>query len=193
MLSAVVSLALAGLGRDALKVAVSLAVAVLLGIAFTISSVIVVLESIVAVPVDYTAITPTAVSGQPAPERGREVVDLARSQIGVPYLWGGATPDGFDCSGLVQWAYGQVGVSLPRTAQEQYNATTRIGTEMLRPGDLVFFARTYPSSDWITHVGIYLGNGLMVNAPSDGDVVRTMPVFDGFWGAHYVGAGRVGS
>ena len=54
------------------------------------------------------------------------------------------------------------------------------------------FAQTYPSSDWITHVGIYVGDGRMIGAPIDGDVVRTMPVFAGFWGAHYAGAGRVG-
>ena len=145
MLSAAVSLALDGLGRDALKAAVGLALAVLIAIAFTISSVIVVLESIITAPLGPLPVASTPVIGQPATERGREVVALARSQIGVPYLWGGATPDGFDCSGLVQWAYGQVGVTLPRTAQEQYDATTRISTDMLRPGDLVFFASTYPS------------------------------------------------
>lgn len=192
MLSAVVSLALSGLGRDALKVAVGLALAVLIAIAFTVSSIIVVLDEMLAVPSGSAPVASTPIDGSPPTVRGREIVALARSQIGVPYLWGGATPAGFDCSGLVQWTYSQVEVSLPRTAQEQYDATTRISPDDLRPGDLVFFASTFPSTDWITHVGIYLGDGLMVNAPTDGDVVRTMPAFDGFWGAHYAGAGRVG-
>ena len=94
---------------------------------------------------------------------------------------------------MVQWAYAQVGVSLPRTAQEQYDATTRISPDQLGPGDLVYFSQTYEDpSSWVTHVGIYLGGGLMINAPTDGDVVRTMPVFEGFWGTHYAGAGRIG-
>jgi|GEM_PF-1579500 len=192
MLSAAVSLALSGLGRDALKVALGLVLAVLIAMAFTVSSVIVVLDEILASPIASVPVASTPVTDQPATVRGLEIVALTRSQIGVPYVWGGATPAGFDCSGLVQWTYGQVGVGLPRTAQEQYDATTRIGVDGLRPGDLVFFAQTYPSSDWITHVGIYIGNGLMIGAPTDGDVVRTMPVFNGFWGAHYAGAGRVG-
>jgi hypothetical protein len=120
------------------------------------------------------------------------VVDLARSQIGRPYVWGGASPaTSFDCSGLVQWAYRQVGVSLPRTAQQQYDATARLRPDQLRPGDLVFFANTYPSHEWVTHVGLYVGNGRMVNAPTRGDVIREMDVFTGFWGAHYTGGGRV--
>jgi cell wall-associated NlpC family hydrolase len=112
----------------------------------------------------------------------------------MPYAWGGASPEtSFDCSGLVQWAYRQGGIALPRTAQQQYQATARVGREDLRVGDLVFFQRTYVSSDpteWITHVGIYVGDGRMINAPKEGDVVREMEVFSGFWGTHYAGAGR---
>ena len=124
--------------------------------------------------------------------RGQQVPALARAQIGKPYVWGGASPQtSFDCSGLVQWVYGQAGVRLPRTAQQQFNSTARIGRNDLQPGDLVFFTRTYPSHEPITHVGIYVGGGRMVNATTPGDVVREMPVFSGFWGAHYAGAGRV--
>ncbi|MGD9893046.1 MAG: C40 family peptidase [Dehalococcoidia bacterium] len=121
-----------------------------------------------------------------------QVVDLARAQTGRPYVWGGASPiTSFDCSGLVQWAYSQIGVTLPRTAQQQFDATLRLTPDQLQPGDLVFFARTYPSHEYITHVGLYVGNGRMINAPSEGDVVREMPVFTGYWGTHYAGAGRV--
>ncbi len=122
------------------------------------------------------------------------VVRLAASQLGEPYVWGGASPEtSFDCSGLVQWAYRRIGISLPRTAQQQFDATVRLTPEQLQPGDLVFFAHTYPSIEPITHVGIYIGNGRMINAPTTGDVIREMPVFTGYWGAHYAGAGRVRS
>ena len=125
---------------------------------------------------------------------GAQVVALARAQIGTPYVWGGSTPNpGFDCSGLVQWVYGQLGITLPRTAADQYAATTRISPDQLQPGDLVFFANTYPSPQPITHVGIYVGGGQMINAPQEGDVVREMPVFAGYWLSHYAGAGRVRS
>jgi hypothetical protein len=123
-----------------------------------------------------------------------QVVQLAASQIDKPYVWGGASPEtSFDCSGLVQWAYRRIGISLPRTAQQQFDATIRLPPEQLQPGDLVFFAHTYPSREPITHVGLYIGNGRMINAPTTGDVIRGMPVFTGYWGAHYAGAGRVRS
>ncbi len=130
----------------------------------------------------------------PGSTLGTQVLALARTQLGVPYVWGGETPGvGFDCSGLTQWAYAQVGLWLPRTAQQQFDATIRLSREQLQPGDLVFFAQTYPSDTWITHVGIYVGGGMMINAPVEGDVIREMPVFTGFWGDHYAGAGRVRS
>ncbi len=142
-------------------------------------------DQVLAVAVRYGYLAPGAPSSQ--------VIDLARAQIGRPYVWGGADPrTSFDCSGLVQWAYRQVGTSLPRTAQQQYDATLRVPRDQLQPGDLVFFAQTYPSPhEWITHVGIYVGNGRMINAPTEGDVIREQSVFTGFWGAHYAGAGRV--
>ncbi len=141
-------------------------------------------EQVLAIAVRYGYLAPGAPSSQ--------VVDLARAQIGMPYVWGGASPaTSFDCSGLVQWVYRQVGVSLPRTAQQQFDATIRLAPDQLEPGDLVFFAHTYPSAEPITHVGIYVGNGRMINAPAQGDVVREMPVFTGYWGAHYAGGGRV--
>lgn len=122
------------------------------------------------------------------------VVELARSQIGMPYVWGAADPHvGFDCSGLVEWVYAQVGVHLPRTAQAQFDATERISQDQLAPGNLVFFSATYPSADPITHVGIYIGEGLMVNAENPTDGVQQMPVFSGYWGAHYAGGGRARS
>jgi cell wall-associated NlpC family hydrolase len=120
-------------------------------------------------------------------------VEIAHRYLGVKYVFGGSDPAvGLDCSGLVQLVFRQVGSALPRTAQQQFDATVRVPLEQLQPGDLVFFARTYADPhDWITHVGIYVGGGLQINAPTEGQVVSTQPVFSGFWGAHYAGAGRV--
>jgi hypothetical protein len=131
-------------------------------------------------------------AARPGSAAGSALVATARRYLGVPYLFGGVNPAiGLDCSGLVQLVYRQVGLSLPRTAQQQYDATSRVGRDDLQPGDLVFFARTYADPhDWITHVGIYLGDGLQINAPTDGQVVSIQPVFSGYWGAHYAGAGR---
>ncbi len=196
MQQAVVSIVLFGLGKDALKVAAGLALAVVLALAFTVAS----LASLLGVPSPARPATETLSRGpfvpagslNPAVARA-QAVDLARGQIGVPYVWGGASPrTGFDCSGLVQWIYLQMGVHLPRTAQDQFDVTLRLGRDRLQPGDLVFFGGTVPSLERITHVGIYSGNGQMINAPAVGDAVREMPVFSGFWGAHYAGAGRVG-
>src|SRR5207244_8712972 len=123
---------------------------------------------------------------------GDQLVEVARRYLGVPYVFGGSNPaTGLDCSGLVQLVFRQVGISLPRTAQLQYEATARVPQDQVQPGDLVFFARTYADPrDWITHVGIYLGGGLQINAPTEGQVVSIQPVFSGFWGAHYASGGR---
>lgn len=122
---------------------------------------------------------------------GGIAVDWALAQVGTPYIWGGETPGvGFDCSGLVQAAYKVAGINLPRVAQDQYDATTKLAPDdPLEPGDLVFFGRS--TSD-ITHVGIYIGNGQMVDAPYTGVDVRveSFPTSVGAsWGSDiYVGA-----
>jgi cell wall-associated NlpC family hydrolase len=120
-------------------------------------------------------------------------VDIARRYLGVPYVFGGSNPAvGLDCSGLVQLVYRQLGIALPRTAQTQFDASMRVERDRLQPGDLVFFARTYiDPHDWITHVGIYIGGGMQINAPTEGQVVSIQPVFSGFWGAHFASGGRI--
>jgi len=134
--------------------------------------------------------TPSAV---PPTGLGSTPVEIAHRYLGVKYVFGGSNPAvGLDCSGLVQLVFRQLGIALPRTAQQQFEATARVSREQLEPGDLVFFARTYADPhDWITHVGIYVGGGMQINAPTEGQVVSIQPVFSGFWGAHYAGAGRV--
>jgi len=142
MQNALIWLLLGDLGRDALKVVAGLALVFVVAVAFTVSSVSVLFAVLLgAAPAGSAPVHP----GAPIPGASG-VVAVARTQLGMPYVWGGASPQtSFDCSGLVQWAYGEVGVSLPRTAQEQYDATARVAPGDLQPGDLVFFAFTYPT------------------------------------------------
>ena len=111
--------------------------------------------------------------GARLPDGLSPAVDVAQQFLGVPYLWGGESPAGFDCSGLVQYVYGQLGVDLPRTAAEQARAGQPVaGLADARPGDLLAFG------DPVDHIGIYAGNGLMVVAPKTGDVVKVQAVYD---------------
>jgi cell wall-associated NlpC family hydrolase len=100
-------------------------------------------------------------------------VDIAQRYLGVPYVWGGESPSGFDCSGLVQYVYGQLGVDMPRLAADQARVGQPVaGLAEARPGDLLAF------HDPVDHIGIYAGNGLMVVAPKTGDVVKVQAVYD---------------
>ena len=107
-------------------------------------------------------------------------VDAALSQLGKPYVWGGTGPNGFDCSGLTQWAYAKAGITLPRVAAAQAGYGTPVSRSQLQPGDLVFFYSP------ISHEGMYLGNGQMVHAPTSGDVVKISPLMS----SGYAGATR---
>jgi len=120
--------------------------------------------------------------------KGAQAVASALKQIGTPYVWGGAAIGGFDCSGLTQWAYQLVGVRLPRTAQQQYNALR--ATSSPQVGDLVFFEGTYPTGDYITHVGLYLGGGRMVSSQTGGVLIGDLT--SGYWKDHLVGFRSVG-
>ncbi len=126
-------------------------------------------------------------SATPLPPALAAAIWAAASQVGVPYVWGGETPlpgpgSGFDCSGLVQWAYGQAGISLPRTAEQQYEATTPVALNQVQPGDLAFFSDGTTS---VQHVAIYVGTGIVLQAPSTGSVVSYAPL----WTSDLVGFG----
>ncbi|HVA60825.1 MAG TPA: NlpC/P60 family protein [Mycobacteriales bacterium] len=108
----------------------------------------------------------------------------ARSRLGDTYVWGGSGPTVFDCSGLTQWAYAQAGVALPRVAADQYNAGPHVALNALAPGDLLFWATDVNDPTTIHHVGMYLGDGMMIDSPHTGTVVQIQPVwFDGYIGA----------
>jgi cell wall-associated NlpC family hydrolase len=119
---------------------------------------------------------------------GRAVLQVAQSRIGAPYRYGGAGPDAFDCSGLVAYAYGQVGVTVPRTAAQQFAAAVPVPRSELRPGDLVFFRL---ASRNVSHVGIYAGDDRFVHAPQNGGNVRMASLEDEWYRQRYVGAGRL--
>jgi len=112
---------------------------------------------------------------------GTVALRAALSRRGDPYVWGAAGPGAFDCSGLVVWAFAQEGITLPHYTGDLWNSGMHVSRDNLEPGDLVFFFAD------LSHVGMYIGNGLMVDAPSTGQVVQVQAVF---WDA-YVGAVRI--
>ena len=114
----------------------------------------------------------------PAAQRA---IDAAMSKRGSPYVYGATGPGTFDCSGLTQWAYAQAGINIPRTSSAQSQYGTPVPRSQLQPGDLVFFYSP------VSHVGIYIGNNMMVHAPSSGDVVKVASLD----GQQYSGARRV--
>jgi cell wall-associated NlpC family hydrolase len=113
-----------------------------------------------------------------APTAAAQVaVDTALAQLGDPYVWAGAGPNAFDCSGLTQFAYAAAGIRLPHSSRMQSTVGTPVARANLQPGDLVFFYSP------VGHVGIYIGNGLMVHAPTTGSVVKIVSV-DAMHGFH---------
>jgi cell wall-associated NlpC family hydrolase len=133
------------------------------------------------VPVAPPSSTAPPPAAPPATHGG--VVGIAMQYLGTPYVWGGASPGGFDCSGLVMYVYAQVGVSLPHSSYAQYGYGSPVARSDLQPGDLVFF-------DGLGHVGIYVGGGSFIHAPHTGDVVKISSL-TGWYSSTYVGARRL--
>jgi murein DD-endopeptidase len=128
---------------------------------------------------------------QPTPEgqaMRRGIVLDALGQIGRPYRYGGTTPDGFDCSGLVQYVYGLQGLKLPRTAEQQHEQGETIDLDEAEPGDLLFYRFGWFGID---HVAIYLGDGQAVHAPASGRQVIVAPVAQRWWMDRYVDTVRI--
>ena len=133
----------------------------------------------------------TGKSGRPeadAPETDSDVVQTAYAYRGTPYHFGGTSKNGFDCSGLTQYVYKKKGVSLPRTAAEQYNHGKKVAGGKMKPGDLVFFHTTRKG---VSHVGVYAGEGKFVHASSGGGKVRVDSLNSGYYNKRLVGARRV--
>ena len=128
-------------------------------------------------------------AGQPQRDAAHRAADNALSLLNAPYRAGGTRPStGFDCSGLVQYSYGQAGLSLPRTTEQQRRASKPIRLADLRRGDLVFFDQEGKKN---SHVGIYVGNGRFVHAPSSGKRVRSDTLNAPYWKKHISEARRI--
>ena len=121
---------------------------------------------------------------------GDQIVAKAKTCMGVPYVRGGKTMKGFDCSGLVYYVLKELGYSPKRTAADQYSMGTYVSKSKLQPGDLVFFAGTYKAG--ISHVGIYVGDGKFIHSPHSGEVVKISDLNSNYYTSHYHGARRIG-
>ena len=118
---------------------------------------------------------------------GEQMVNLSRNLVGAPYRYGGQSPGGFDCSGLVRYVYSQVGITVPHSSQLLFKNSQKVELDLIRPGDLLFFR---VSKKKISHVGIYADNGEFIHAPSSGKQVSVARLDNPYWEQRLVGAGR---
>lgn len=117
----------------------------------------------------------------------RRIISAAQRFIGVPYVFGGSTPSGFDCSGFIRYVYGAAGISLPRSADEQYNVGYAVNENNLLPGDLVFFSTYEPG---VSHSGIYIGGGRFISATTSSGI-HIDSLYDDYWHPRFIGAKRI--
>ena len=146
-------------------------------------------------PVPTAAPTPAPAKkpAQPAPSSSdpkiNSILSMADSFIGTPYLWGGTTPDGFDCSGFVQYVYSHNGYNITRTTYTQWdNDGVFVDKSDMKPGDLIYFGTEYGQP---SHVGMYVGNGTMIHAPHTGDVIKYVTIESGYYNNCFMGAKRI--
>ena len=145
-----------------------------------------------SVPVDFTykaaksdKVTHTYVASNP---KGQALIDEAAKYLGTPYVWGGTSPSGFDCSGFMQYVCAKNGISISRVADDQLHKDgTYVSKDQLEPGDLVFFG----SGDYANHVGMYVGDGMMIHSPSTGKSIMYTDITSGYYTTRYIGAKRV--
>lgn len=142
-------------------------------------------KAIAALPststVNQAGSTSSSVSSSSA--TGAQILAKATQYLGTPYVYGGASPSGFDCSGFVYYVYGTFGLSVGRTPEAQYNAGTVVDKASLQPGDIVLFANTYASG--ISHSGIYAGNGQFIHSPNSRSTVSYSDLTSGYWSEHF--------
>lgn len=137
------------------------------------------------------SLMPNANSATPAPStKGQLVVETAKKYLGIPYVYGGTSTAGFDCSGLVQYVFKELGVSINRVAADQTAHGIPVTKAELMPGDVVFFHNT-AKYDTINHVGIYVGDGNFIHAPQTGDVVKITTMDSGYYARTFVAARRI--
>lgn len=134
--------------------------------------------------------TTSKVVTKPKPKtqnKGQKIADLAKTMVGSPYKYGGESPSGFDCSGLVFYTHGKIGLRTPRTSLQQYRSAKHVSMNKLRSGDLIFFKLTRSP---VSHVGIYVGNGRFIHAPQSGKQVKATRLNHAYWKTKIVSAGR---
>jgi cell wall-associated NlpC family hydrolase len=138
-----------------------------------------------ATRVAFTSVKAARYMRKVEPTLGERAAKIALKAVGVPYRWGGVSPaSGFDCSGLVYWAYGKLGIELPHSSYALYELGRKIPRPRLRAGDLLFFYG-------LGHVGVYLGGGRMVHAPRSGRTVEVVRLSASHYGSRLVGARRI--
>ena len=130
----------------------------------------------------------TGSTGTSGSVTGNQIAAKAKQYLGVPYKWGGTTPSGFDCSGFVYYVYRSMGINISRTIATMNSQGTKVSKSDLQPGDIVIFQNTYKSG--LSHVGIYVGDGKFIHAPSSGKVVSYADLYSNYYIEHYYGAVR---
>jgi cell wall-associated NlpC family hydrolase len=143
--------------------------------------------SLLALAAQGCASTAPSPSAHPVDVGGDPVVAAAAGMVGTPYRYGGTSPQGFDCSGLVYYAHRRAGISVPRTTGQQLHRARRVALENVRPGDVLFFEL---EGNKVSHVGIYAGADRFIHAPSTGKQVSYSSLHSPFWSSRLRGAGR---